>query len=411
MRFRTAREAEEYLLSFVNYEALARYRRTARTHDLRRFAERLDEMGWDPRAVPAVHVGGTNAKGTVAHLIERILRAGGERTGLYTSPHLHTMRERVRVNGRPISARVFAETVSMIAEHFSVEPAAGFRTTFEHLTALALLHFQKEQVSRAVVEVGLGGRLDATNVLPPGPAVLTPISLDHRAVLGRTVRAIATDKAFIFKRGGHAFVMPQSPTALSAIQARLLAERMNATWVRDAVHVTLESAHTTGGVFTLRGREEYGRIPTRLLGAHQADNIAAAVAVAEALLPAPILRRAIALRAPRRMRAGTAGGGPKRGATRSARRGAQPRGCSRGGGGGPASLSRCSRGDAGRDGHRQGPSSLLRSSGGCGPCLRFHASGGGPLGAPRASGAAIGASGTVHGDGGPGPRPGHVAQG
>lgn len=293
MRFRTARQAEEYLLGFVNYEALASYRRTPRTHDLRRFAARLADMGWDPTAVPTVHLGGTNAKGTVAYLIERILRAGGERTGLYTSPHLHSMRERVRVNGRPISAREFAETVSTIADHFSAEPAAGFRTTFEHLTALGLLHFQKEKVSRAVVEVGLGGRLDATNVLAPGPAVLTPISLDHRAVLGRTVGTIAADKAFILKRGGHAFVMPQPPTALSAIRSRLAGEAMGVTVVREAVQVVMEKADGGGAVFVLRGREEYGRIPTRLLGAHQADNIAAAVAVAEALLPAPILVRAV----------------------------------------------------------------------------------------------------------------------
>jgi dihydrofolate synthase/folylpolyglutamate synthase len=294
MRFRTARQAEDYLLGFVNYEALARYQRTARTHDLRRFAARLADMGWDPHSVPAVHVGGTNAKGTVAHLIERILRAGGERTGLYTSPHLHTMRERVRVNGRSISARGFAEAVSIISEHFSAEPAAGFRTTFEHLTALALLHFQNERVSRAVVEVGLGGRLDATNVLPPGPVVLTPISIDHRAVLGRTVGRIAADKAFILKRGGHAFVMPQPPTALSAIRSRLVGEGMSATMVREAVQVVLERADTDGGVFAVRGRENYGRIATRLLGAHQTDNIAAAVAVAEALLPRPVAKRAVA---------------------------------------------------------------------------------------------------------------------
>ena len=293
MRFRTSRQAEEYLLGFVNYEALASYRRTTRTHDLRRFAARLVDMGWDPAAVPTVHVGGTNAKGTVAHLVERILRAGGERTGLYTSPHLHTMRERVRVNGRPIPARAFAETVSTIADHFSAEPGAGFRTTFEHLTALALLHFQKERVSRAVVEVGLGGRLDATNVLAPGPAVLTPISLDHRVVLGRTVGAIAADKAFILKRGGHAFVMPQPPTALSAIRSRLAGERMEATMVRERVEVTLERADAGGGVFALSGLEDYGRVPTRLLGAHQVDNIAAAVAVAEALLPLSIVGGAV----------------------------------------------------------------------------------------------------------------------
>ena len=360
MRFRTARQAEEYLLGFVNYEALASYRRTARTHDLRRFAARLADMGWDPTAVPTVHVGGTNAKGTVAHLIERILRAGGERTGLYTSPHLHTMRERVRVNGRPISAREFAETVSTIADHFSAEPAAGFRTTFEHLTALALLHFQKERVSRAVVEVGLGGRLDATNVLPPGPAVLTPISLDHRAVLGRTVGTIAADKAFILKRGGHAFVMPQSPTALSAIRSRLAAEAMGVTMVREAVQVVLGESRRRRGCFRpprARGLRTHsyptpGRPPG---GQHRRRGRGGRGAPAGA---DPGARGAA--RAPRRMRAREAGGRPNRGAARCVRRGTQPRGGACGGGGGPASFSRRSGGDAGRDGDRQGPSSLLR---------------------------------------------------
>ena len=284
MRFRTAREAEDYLLSFVNYEARTRYRRTARTHDLVRFAGRLAAMGWDPGAVPTVHIGGTNGKGTVAHLIERIQRAAGERTGLYTSPHLHRMRERVRVEGRPIPAPDFARAVSAIAGRFEEARGEGFRTTFEHLTALAFLYFQERQVDRAVVEVGLGRRLDATNVIPPGPALLTPISLDHGAVLGRRVAAIAEDKAWILKRGGRAFLMPQSSAALAPIRRRLAREGLVPVHVREVVEVEISGLGPSGASFRIRGREDYGVISTGLLGAHQTDNIAAAVAMAESLL-------------------------------------------------------------------------------------------------------------------------------
>ncbi len=292
-RFRSARAAEHYLLGFINYEIRAGYRPTTRTHDLHRFSRLLESAGWIPGAVPTVHVGGTNAKGTVATLLARILRAGGVRTGLYTSPHLHSMRERIRIDGRSLEAEAFRAGVEAIAARFGGEPGAGFRTTFEHLTALALLAFQEAGVECAVVEVGLGGRLDATNVLPAGPAVLTPVSLDHRQVLGNTVGEIAADKAHILKRGGLALLMPQTRAAAAPILGRARRLHVPVIRTRDAVSVRATEAAPGGMVLRVRGREDYGGIGTGLLGAHQADNVGAAVAAAETVLPAPALVGAV----------------------------------------------------------------------------------------------------------------------
>ena len=285
-RFTSARAAEEYLLSFVNYEVRTRYRRNTRTHDLARFQRLLGELGWRPAAVPTVHVGGTNGKGTVATLTDRILRAGGLHCGLYTSPHLHSMRERVRLDGRPIGRGTFRRAVERIAAGFRARPGSGFRTTFEHLTALAFLSFQEAGVDWAVVEVGLGGRLDATNVLPPGLAVLTPISLDHEHVLGRTIGRIASDKARIVKPGGTVFLLPQLPAARRAIQRRARSTGAAVVPVEEAVQVRRVGATPQGTTWEITGRRRYGRVRTRLLGDHQGANLAAAVAVAERILPA-----------------------------------------------------------------------------------------------------------------------------
>ncbi len=292
-RFRTARDAERYLLGFINYEIRSRYRPTTRTHDLAAFARRLAGAGWEPASVPALHIGGTNAKGTVAVLVERILRAGGLRTGLYTSPHLHSMRERIRIGGRPLAADRFRAGVERLAAVYADTPGAGFRTTFEHLTALALLAFQEAGVERAVIEVGLGGRLDATNVLPPGPVILTPVSLDHRHVLGNTVAAIAADKAHIIKPGGALFLMPQGPRARAPILARAKRTGVPVTETGAAVRVEVAGTGREGTDLVVTGAEAYGRITTRLLGAHQSANVAAAVAAAESLLPPASRRRGV----------------------------------------------------------------------------------------------------------------------
>jgi len=292
-RFRSAREAEAYVLGFLNYETKNRYERRTRTHDLAAFKSRLIRAGWLEGAVPTVHVSGTNGKGTVAALLERILRAGGMRTGLYASPHLIDIRERISIQGRMIPARAFARGMEHLAEVFGGDAEAGFRTVFEHLTALALLAFQHARVDRAVVEVGLGGRLDATNILPAGPAVLTPISLDHQHVLGDSLVAIAEDKARILKPGGRGFVMPQPEEAAEAIRRAASAAGVSLTATDREVAVETVGVRPGGIDVEVRGRELYGRVRTRLLGRHQEQNIAAAVAVAEHLLSPESLGEAV----------------------------------------------------------------------------------------------------------------------
>ena len=287
----TQAEAEAYLLGFINYETLARYTPTTRSHDIARFKAELLRQGWHPGDIPTVHIGGTNGKGTVSVLLERVLRAGGLRTGLYTSPHLRSMRERIQIGGRVVSSRAFRDGVSRLAAQPS--PREGFRTTFEHLTALAFLTFQEAKVEAAIIEVGLGGRLDATNVLPAGRAVMTPISLDHMQILGGTISRIAADKAHILKRGGTALLMPQTPTAKAVLLKRCRHESLEPIWTSEEVHVEYVAMHRNGSTLSVHGDVDYGHVDTGLLGAHQGANVAAVVAAAQTLLPKDRLRKAV----------------------------------------------------------------------------------------------------------------------
>ena len=157
----------------------------------------LAALGNPERRFRAVHVAGTNGKGTVCAIVERVLRAAGHRTGLFTSPHLVDFRERIRVDGRWADESRLQEMLRRIEDL----PGAGERTFFEVVTALGFSYFAAENVEWAVVEVGLGGRLDTTNVITPEVSVITSIGLDHAEILGNTVREIAFEKAGIVKAG------------------------------------------------------------------------------------------------------------------------------------------------------------------------------------------------------------------
>src|SRR5579859_4695195 len=172
-------------------------------------------------------IAGTKGKGSTAACIERVLREAGLRTGLYTQPDLHTFRERMRVNGHLISEAEVAEMVSELriaVEQIERLHEFGPYITYEIATALALLYFARQQVDHAVLEVGLGGRLDATNVTQPLVSVIASISYDHMQILGNTLTEIATEKAGIIKTGGIVVTSAQSPEALLAI-ARVASER------------------------------------------------------------------------------------------------------------------------------------------------------------------------------------------
>lgn len=215
----TWQSALDYLYGLTNWET--RPPGTRATFELERIHALLDDLGDPHHRWPAVHVGGTNGKGSTCAMLAAGLRQAGFRVGLYTSPHLHTVRERVQVDGVLISE---AEVLAWLNRRRAVLDAHPGLTTFEALTALAFEHFATQAVDVAVVEVGLGGRLDTTNIVRPALTVITPIGLDHTKVLGDTVELIARDKAGIFKPGVPAVVAArQDPAARAALAAEALA--------------------------------------------------------------------------------------------------------------------------------------------------------------------------------------------
>jgi dihydrofolate synthase/folylpolyglutamate synthase len=212
-------EALTYIYGFSDFERGSRYTRDLK-ENLPREERLLALLGNPHQQYTTTHVAGTKGKGSTAALIERVLREAGVRTGLYTQPDLHTYRERMQVNGRLISEEEVAQLVPEVREAVEQIQAShefGPFITYEISTALAFLYFWRQQVQHAVIEVGVGGRLDATNVIHPLVSVITSISYDHMDVLGDTLAKIATEKAGIIKAQGIVVTSAQSPEALLAI--------------------------------------------------------------------------------------------------------------------------------------------------------------------------------------------------
>ena len=212
---RTYSEALAYLNQFINYERSQPQRYAPETLSLDRVNHLLDRLGRPDRAYRALHIAGTKGKGSTAAMIESCLRATGYRTGFYTSPHLHTFRERMRVNNEFITREQFAQLVDEIEPHVA---AVEGSTWFEIVTALAFLYFARSQIDVAVLEVGLGGRFDATNVVTPIVSVITSLSMDHMNLLGNSIEQIAFEKAGIIKRHVPVVCAPQAPEALDVIR-------------------------------------------------------------------------------------------------------------------------------------------------------------------------------------------------
>ncbi len=206
----------DYIFNYVDYERRRSVPYTETAWNLDRARRVLATLGNPHERLRFVHVAGSKGKGSTAANVESILRASGFRTGFYTSPHLHTFRERIRIDGQLVDR---ADVVRLLAECQSAVEAVPGITTFEIITVLALLHFAQQQVDWVVLEVGLGGRLDATNVVTPAVSVITPISYEHTALLGNTLDLIAREKAGIIKPGVPVVVAPQHDEALTAIQS------------------------------------------------------------------------------------------------------------------------------------------------------------------------------------------------
>ena len=246
--------------------------------DLERITRLLDALGNPHRSGRFVHVAGTNGKGSTCAMIEAGLRVAGIRTGLYTSPHLVEPTERIQIAGRPISEEQFAEAFTAVHETAERMLRGGeldlHPTYFETVTAMAFCLFARERVDMAVLEVGMGGRLDATNVVTPLLSVITPVDLDHQMFLGDTLAKIAAEKAGILKPGVPAIFAEQPPEAEFVLRAHAKGPyTLSRDWAISGL--TLDSR---GSRFQLRDLE----INCPLAGEHQVENArTAAIALHE----------------------------------------------------------------------------------------------------------------------------------
>lgn len=274
-------KALAYILSRTDLERRTDMSGARAELGLERMRALLDKTGRPETAYWTVHVAGTKGKGSTSAMLERVLRCAGLRTGLYTSPHLHTFRERIRLNGRCISEADLASLTTYLCPIADAMPDRP--STFEIITALALTSFAQRGVDVAVLEVGLGGRLDATNVVTPRVSVITSISFDHMAVLGNTLAAIAAEKAGIIKPGVPVVSSPQHPEALEVIERVCAEQGAPLALVGRDVQVTVTAASRAGSraIISGPGYEHHIRIP--LMGEHQATNAAVAVAALETL--------------------------------------------------------------------------------------------------------------------------------
>jgi dihydrofolate synthase/folylpolyglutamate synthase len=240
----------------------------------------LDRTGNPQRSFPSVHIAGTNGKGSTAAMLEAVLRASGYRTGFYTSPHLMDMRERMAVRGRNIPG---AAVSAWLERHRADAEAAG-ATVFEILTAMAFSHFRDSGVDIAVVETGLGGRLDATNTVEPALTAITAIGKDHTELLGVTIESITLEKAGILKPGVPCVAAPGDTRARAVLASAAASVPCPIVFSRDAVHIrNIECTDRFSSFDAATERSEYRGLRLGLLGRHQIDNAALVIAAVDEL--------------------------------------------------------------------------------------------------------------------------------
>jgi dihydrofolate synthase/folylpolyglutamate synthase len=272
-------------LKEVERELLSRRPETSVDTAHNRVGELVALLGDPQRSSPVIHITGTNGKTSTARMTDALLRARGLRTGRFTSPHLVSFRERICIDGEPLSAEQFIAAYDDVIPYVQmVDDSHPVKMSFfEVLTGMAFSAFADAPVDAMILEVGVGGLLDCTNVADGVVAVITPISLDHTRMLGGTIEEIAAQKAGIIKPGAVA-VLAQQPVAAAEVLIRHAAE-VGATVAREGMEFgVLEREQAVGGQqLTLRGlRGEYDDVYLPLFGAHQASNAACALAAVEA---------------------------------------------------------------------------------------------------------------------------------
>ncbi len=297
-------EALAYIYSFSDFERGSSFTRDRNENQLREQAL-LALLGNPHQHYTSTLIAGTKGKGSTATFIEHVLRQAGVRTGLYTQPDLHTFRERTRVKGRLISEEELADLVPEIrkcVEQIQAQQEFGPFITYEVATALTFLYFERQHVEHAVVEVGIGGRLDATNILNQLVSVITSISYDHMQILGDTLTKIATEKAGIIKQNGLLVTSAQAPEALRAIAS--VVQQRAAHMIRvgpydtDSAQIDVDAGTLPPQMYRYRLEERneawqrftvmapdrlYSGLEIPLAGQHQLENATAALATLDLL--------------------------------------------------------------------------------------------------------------------------------
>ncbi len=275
----------------VSAELLARWPENRIAPDLDRIRALLELLGDPQRSYPVIHLAGTNGKTSTARMIESLLRALGLRTGLFTSPHLHSMRERIQLSGEAVGVAALLRAYDDVAPYLAMvdersTAAGGPRLSFfEAVTGLAYALFADAPVDVAVVETGLGGTWDATNVADGRVVVITPVDLDHQQYLGDTIEDIAAEKAGIIKRGSHVVLGQQVQAAAEVLLERV--HRLGTDVVRDGIDFgVLRRVVAVGGQqVDLQGLSgPYEELFLPLYGDHQAHNAAIALAAVESFV-------------------------------------------------------------------------------------------------------------------------------
>lgn len=283
---RTISDREQFdqlLRECTNYERLPAFHAGRVRVDLERMRLLAGRLGHPQRVAPTAHVTGTKGKGSTATLLARILSRAAGPTGLHVSPHLHRMEERVSVDGVPIGEAALFSVTNEILAAVGDDPDPGFPTFFEFITLAAFLHFRNRRVAFAVHEAGMGGRLDATNIVAPAVTVITNVGLEHTAVLGESVEAIAAEKAGIVKPGAPLLTaIPADSAALRVVRA--VAAEAGVACLRLGEEIELSRTGGSDWQVSTPART-YSCPGDRLPGRFQGENLALAVAAAEQLVP------------------------------------------------------------------------------------------------------------------------------
>jgi dihydrofolate synthase / folylpolyglutamate synthase len=284
-RFETYQDAEEYLNTFTDYERMERGGQYPEDlFDLRRIQGLLDRVGNPHIGLNGIHVAGTKGKGSTALFAEAILRAHGLTTGLFTSPHLVTMEERIQVSGERLRPEEFLGWMNHLRPSLMrLKDTPMPPTFFDIITTVGFLHFRSRRVEAAVLEVGLGGRLDSTNVFLPDVCVLTRMGLDHTERLGSTLDRIAGEKAGIVKPSCPVISHPQEPEARAVVERRCLEAGCQLLWVGEDIRVEPDQSAGSSVFSVCTPGRKYAGLTLSVLGRHQQTNAAGAIAAAEIL--------------------------------------------------------------------------------------------------------------------------------